>query len=136
MDVVHISVREGEIQDAGSWLYVWVPTGRPEVIYVGGTGLPPVLRAWLHLHHDDPSVARIADRYPGAATESLEVVACRLPDDLDRPTAKAELISQLHQRQLLAADYVGDPPGGSEVSERVRRCVEAVVDHVVSTFAR
>lgn len=127
METVHISVRDGEIQDAGSWLYAWLPVGRSEVVYVGGTGLPPVVRAWLHLHHDDPSVARMAHRYPEAATQPMEVIAFRLPESIDRREAKEELIRQLHKLGKLAADYVGEQPDEAIASDQLRDSVGAIV---------
>ena len=44
----------------------------------------------------DPSIARVANLYPAAATQPLDVLAFRLPDSVDRHEAKAELIRQLH----------------------------------------
>ena len=131
METVHISVRGGVIQDAGSWLYAWLPAGRSDVVYVGGTGLPPVVRAWLHLHHDDPTVARVAHRYPEAATEPMEVIAFRLPEHVDRREAKAELIRQLHSRGKLAADYVGDQPDQGTAPAGLRDTIGAIVNRLV-----
>ncbi len=135
METIHLSVRDGEIDDAGSWLYVWALTGRAAVIYVGATSLPPALRAWLHLHHSEPSVARIADRFAGALAESFEVIACTIPGDLPRREAKAELISQLDRRHMLAEGYLGDPPDQLPRSEHIRRCIHAVVAHIEASFA-
>lgn len=134
METMHLSVRDGAIHDAGSWLYVWVPTGRGDVVYVGGTSLPPAVRTWLHLNHEDPAIARVAHRYPGAATESLEVLACRLPDEVDRREAKAELIRRLHDLELLAAGYVGDPAEPGEAPDPVRLSVDAVVAHLTTVL--
>lgn len=127
----HISVRDGQIHDAGSWLYAWLTAARTEVVYVGGTGLPPVVRASLHLYHDDTSVARIAHRYPQATTEPVEVLAFRLPDDVDRHEAKAEIIRQLHALGTLSTDYVGDRPDRGKASEQVQKRVAEVVRQLV-----
>lgn len=131
MEAVIISVHDGEIQNAGSWLYAWRLVGRTEVVYVGGTGLPPDVRAWLHLHHDDPSVARIAHRYPAAATEPMEVIAFRLPESVHRSEAKAELIRQLQIHGKLAADYVGDQPDEAAPSDQLRDTVGTIVNHLI-----
>lgn len=80
MEVVRIKVRGGEIVDAGSWLYVWRHADDGRVVYVGSTDAPPALRTWLHLHGDDPAIARVRHRYGGAMGEALDVVAFRLPD--------------------------------------------------------
>jgi hypothetical protein len=133
METVRVSIRDGEVHDAGSWLYIWVPTGRAEVLYVGGTGLPPALRTWLHLHHEDPAIARVAQRYPAAATKSLEIIAFRLPETVDRPSAKAELIRQLHDQELLAPEYVGDPLSRVDVPDQVRSLVRTMVSHLKGT---
>lgn len=70
----------------------------------------PVVRSWLHLHDDDPEVARVRSRYPGVTTEDLVVVAFRLRDGTSRPRAKVELVRQLSSAGLLADSYVGEPP--------------------------
>lgn len=110
MEVVRVQVRRGEIRGAGSWVYVWRRASDGRVIYVGGTGLPPIVRTWLHLHGDDPEVARVRDRYDGAMQDALDVVAFRLPDDVARRDAKEDLIRQLADADMLAETYVGDPP--------------------------
>ena len=131
MEMVRFGIHQGVIEEAAeSWLYVWTLTETTGVVYVGGTGLPPHLRTWLHLHSDDPDVARIAHRYPEALFTSFEVIAGRLPDELDRASSKEELIRHLHAQSLLDERYVGDPPvpgGGDErVVEAVRPLVEAI----------
>lgn len=105
-----ISVRGGDLADVGSWLYVWVTTRNGQVVYVGGTGLPPAVRTWLHLHDPAPEIGRVCARYPGAATEPLDVLVLRLPDAARRPPAKAALVQRLAVADLLADDYVGDAP--------------------------
>ena len=61
-----LRVRGGELAGTGSWVYVWLRAGERDhpVVYVGGTGLPPAVRTWLHLHDSDPDVGRLAARYP------------------------------------------------------------------------
>ncbi|SDS75700.1 hypothetical protein SAMN04488570_2618 [Nocardioides scoriae] len=125
MDTIHLRVRDGQVEDAGSWLYVWVRAGG-EVVHVGGTGLAPQVRTWLHLHHDDPAVGRVAARHPGAATEALDVHACRIPDGVDRAAARAELVARLAARGRLGAAYVGEPPEPVDSPDEVRRVVDEV----------
>jgi hypothetical protein len=131
MDVVELRIRDGAIEDAGSWLYAWVPEGGAGVVYVGGTGMPPALRSWLHLHGEEAGVARLVHRRPGAGAESFDVLAFRLPDDLDRSAAKRELVRQLAARSLLAPDFVGDDPGGAEEHpDALTRSVTLIADHL------
>lgn len=109
-DVV-LNIRDGEIVNVGSWVYAWLlVSGDRPVVYVGATGLHPAVRAWLHLHHEDPEVGRVIARFPAAATDPLDMLALRLPDHLSRPDTKAALIAVLAEDQLLSDHYVGDPP--------------------------
>ena len=89
-----LRVRGGKLADTGSWVYVWVRAGTRErpVIYVGGTGLPPAVRTWLHLHDDDPDVGRLAARYSGLAHEDLDVLAFPVPEHLARQLVKDAVI--------------------------------------------
>jgi hypothetical protein len=101
-----------------------VPGGDGYVIYVGATGLPPVVRTWLHLHGEGPDTARVRGRYPRAFDADFDVVAFRLPVDVDRRDAKGALIRRLAQAGMLAETYVGDPPapggaGGGGAEEAV-----------------
>ena len=130
MQTTHLEIRDGQVQDAGSWLYVWRPYGAPGIVYVGATGLPPAVRSWLHLHHEDPSVARVGHRHPGALTEPLEVLEFRLPDALDRSAAKAELVRRLAARGDLGESYVGDAPEPGGPADDVRRAVDEVLDRL------
>lgn len=134
-DLTLLRVRGGELADTGSWVYVWVKAGTREssVIYVGGTGLPPAVRTWLHLHDDDPDVGRLAARYSGLAREDLDVLAIRVPEHLARRLIKAAVIQRLHRHGLLAEQYVGDPAGSQpapdDVVEAAERVVAAVIAH-------
>jgi len=132
-ELVALRVREGDLADPGSWLYAWVVVPQRRVIYVGGTGLPPEVRTWLHLHDPDPAVARVAARYPGVATAALDVLTVRLPAEVDRSVAKTMLVDQLAEAGLLAADYVGDPPGGA--LEPAGSAVERAVGRLVAAVA-
>jgi hypothetical protein len=107
-----LRVRAGELADPGSWVYLWLRSGerRRPVVHVGATGLPPVVRTWLHLHDADPDVGRLVARYPDLATDDLDVLVFAVPDHLSRATVKAALVRHLSGEGLLAENYVGDPP--------------------------
>jgi hypothetical protein len=82
-----LHVRNGEIVEDGSWVYLWLrPDHRQRVIYVGATGLPPAVRTWLHLHHEDPEIGRVASGYPaagGALDEDFGAVADAVLSELN-----------------------------------------------------
>ena len=99
----HFDLHNGELEEAGSWVYVWMRRGSAEpVIYVGATRLPPLVRAWLHLHHDDPHVGRVRVKRPDALQGEVTVVAFRLEASLDRGVVKNAVIA------MLAADTTAD----------------------------
>jgi hypothetical protein len=135
-DTVVIHVRDGEIADAGSWVYTWLRVGGDRrVVYVGATGLQPETRAWLHLHDPNPDVGRIAARYPMVAEERLEVFAIRLPEGISRQETKLALTAGLAEAELLSERYVGDSPidiaaTGPDVAQHVERLVSLVRRHV------
>jgi hypothetical protein len=109
--VVVLHVRDGEIADAGSWVYTWVRVdGDRRVVYVGATGLQPETRTWLHLHDPDPDIGRIATRYPAALDEPLDVLAVQLPEGVSRQEAKIALTARLAEAGFLSERYVGDSP--------------------------
>lgn len=87
-------VHAGVFDDDGSWVYVW-RTAEGEVAYVGATGMPPKVRAWLHLHHDDPNVGRIRARHPEVTHDRVEVVAFEVADGISRQHVKAALTAIL-----------------------------------------
>lgn len=110
-EAVLLQVRDGDLVGIGSWVYVWLRpgVGRP-VVYVGSTGVPPVVRTWLHLHDSDPEVGRVRARYPDAAREALDVLAFPVPPPLSRAAVKSALVERLEARGLLSDQYVGDQP--------------------------
>ncbi|TDE12985.1 hypothetical protein [Jiangella asiatica] len=111
-EAILLQVRDGELVGVGSWVYVWLRPGPDQpVIYVGSTGVPPVVRTWLHLHDADPDVGRVAARYPAAAHEPMDVLAFPVPRHLERAAVKAALVDLLDMRGLLSEFYVGDQPG-------------------------
>lgn len=141
-EVVVVTVRDGEIADMGSWVYVWCrATDDRRVVYVGATGLAPATRVWLHLHDPDPAVGRVSALFPSVKTDPLDVVALCLPPGLPRPDVKAAVIAELSQRGLLAADYVGDPPAASaagpapEIVGHAQLLIEEVAQRVADALA-
>ena len=55
-EFVVLRVRDGELTEAGNWVYAWIDqTGL--VVYVGATALDPHTRVWLHLNDADPEWA-------------------------------------------------------------------------------
>jgi hypothetical protein len=126
-ELLVLRVREGELADAGSWVYAWV--GASGVVYVGATGLAPATRTWLHLHDEDPNVGRLRARYPDSAHEELDVIALRLPEGLDRQEVKHAVVTRLGERGLLSARHVCDPPAAVSASIEADRLVDAVAAH-------
>lgn len=118
----------------GSWLYVWMTATDRRVICVGGTGLPPEVRAWLHLKDPHPDIGRIAARYPAVATTDIDVLARRLAEKTSRPKAKAMLIRRLSKAGLLAVDYVGDHPVTDDL-QPPDPALEALLDDFVAHVA-
>lgn len=99
-----VRVREGQIADTESWLYAWFNARTCRVVYVGGTGMSPQLRVWLHLNDSNPGLGRIKARYQRFNTEPLDVLAFPLPVEVPRPAAKAALIAKLSVSGLLGDD--------------------------------
>jgi hypothetical protein len=95
---VILSVHDGELAASESWVYVWLRPGTREVLYVGSTGLPPVARTWLHLHHEDPDVGRVRAQHPGALSGEVAVYAWGIRADLDRHEVRDALRGLLGHR--------------------------------------
>ena len=55
-----------------------------------------MVRAWLHLHHDDPDLGRVRARYASALSGRLSVHAFRLHQSLDRQEVKNAVVALLH----------------------------------------
>lgn len=134
-DAILLQVRDGELVGVGSWVYVWLRPGRKRpVVYVGSTGVPPVVRTWLHLHDADPDVGRVVARYPDAAREPLDVLAFPLGERVSRGAVKSAVVERLEADGLLAEKYVGDHadlltrPGS--VGPAVERIFQQIIEHV------
>ncbi len=126
--MLRLQVRNGELESDGQWVYAWI--GPAGVVYVGATALHPATRTWLHLHHDDPQIGRMAARYPELANEDLDVVAVELADDVDRQQVRHSAVSLLGERGLLAPDHVCDPPLDAARTGETERFVDTVAGHV------
>ncbi|SRR5688572_8833391 len=139
-EAVLLQVRDGALAGVGAWVYAWLRVGatRP-VVYVGSTGVPPVVRTWLHLNDTDPDIGRVIARYPDAAHEPLDVLAFPVPDTLSRPAVKSALVDQLEARALLSERYVGDQPalltGNGQAAQAATDMVEQIVAHLRTASA-
>lgn len=132
MHSLTIEVRDGVLDLRESWVYVWRSRTRPgePVVYVGSTGMPPALRTWLHLNHEDPDVGRVGHGYAGAAEDALTVQAFRLEDDVDRQVVKQALIDALDRAGRLGSAYIGPQAGGATPPEREAAVVEQILDQL------
>ncbi|MFF3441953.1 hypothetical protein [Streptosporangium sp. NPDC002721] len=90
---------------------------------LSGTGPPPEVRTWLHLHDPDPGVGRLRARCPGIEAASPRVTAFRLPRSLSRREVKGAVIAHLAAAGLPSGRYMGDrprmEPGGEDLSSRL-----------------
>jgi hypothetical protein len=119
-----LRVREGELESAGQWVYAWL--AHDGVVYVGATALHPETRTWLHLHDDDPDVARMRARFPSHADEDLEVLAVELPEGVDRQRIRHGAATLLGERGLLSPRHVCDPPLGADPAAETDAFVNAI----------
>jgi hypothetical protein len=126
--MLRLQVRNGELESDGQWVYAWI--GRVGVVYVGATALHPATRTWLHLHHDDPEIGRMAARYPELAHQELDVVALELAKDVDRQQVRHSAVRLLAGRGLLAPDHVCDPPLEAAATDDTERFVDTIAEHV------
>ena len=130
--VVVLRLVDGRLP-AESWVYA-VVAGSGSVLHVGSTFLPPVVRTWLHLEHEDPQVARLRG-LDAALLQDAVVVALPVPEGVDR-----QRVRDLARSRLLAPDDVApgpapagppatpppDPRPAVDLSERLRAAVEAL----------
>ena len=106
-EFVVLRVRDAELADAGSWVYAWIDEAAL-VVYVGATGLDPQTRVWLHLHHDDPEIGRMAARFSRWPTSELDVLAMSVPEKVSRADVRDVLGARLAEEGLLADDAMTD----------------------------
>jgi len=90
-----VAVRNGHVQPSGSWLYSWMDVRGGAIVYVGGTGFDPELRAYLHVSSEDPQLGRVRATVPHYDERDFDVLAFELPDGIDRSAAKEALIANL-----------------------------------------
>ena len=106
-EFVVLPVREGELADAGNWVYAWVDQAGL-VVYVGATGLHPHTRVWLHLHDPGPEIGRVAARFGRLAESELDIHAMSVPDEVSRADVRDALGVRLADEGLLADDAITD----------------------------
>jgi hypothetical protein len=106
------------------------PAEKRRVIYVGGTGLAPATRVWLHLHHDNPEIGRIKSAYPAAGGDlgdALDVHALRMPDGVTRRAVRDAVIGRLAEAGVLSPHYCGFPPVEADETPEVATLAGMVI---------
>jgi hypothetical protein len=124
---MRLRVRGGELEPE-PWVYAWVADDG--VVYVGATALHPATRTWLHLHDDDPNIARMRARFPSLAEEDLDVVAVPLDVATDRQQARHGAVHLLVGRGLLSDRHVCDDPPEVEPTVESEGLVTAVAERL------
>lgn len=122
-----LRVRDGKLEGE-PWIYAWVGAGG--VVYVGATTLHPATRTWLHLHDDDPDIGRMRARYPALTDEELDVLALRLPPDVDGQQVRHGAVAQLAERGLLSDRHVCDQPLPAEPTAEADELVASVEERL------
>jgi hypothetical protein len=122
-----LRVRAGELEGE-PWVYAWV--AEHGVVYVGATVLHPATRTWLHLHDEDPNIGRMRERYSEVAAEELDVLALRLPDDVDRQHVRHGAVALFAERGLLSDAHVCDPPLPAPPTPQAEELVAAVEERL------
>lgn len=102
-----VRVESGLVRPLGSWIYVWVDVDERSIVYVGGTGFDPELRAHIHLTSDDPDHGRVRATVPRYDERRFDVLAFPLPEAMERSEAKAALLTALRTRGLFDSDAEG-----------------------------
>ena len=123
-----LRVKEGDLESGGQWVYAWL--AHDGVVYVGATALHPETRTWLHLHHDDPDIARMHARFPALADEELEVLAVKLAEDVDRQRVRHGAVALLDECGLLSPRQVCDPPLDVEPHADTDSFVAVIEEHL------
>ena len=118
-----LRVRAGELEGE-PWVYAWL--AEHGVIYVGATALHPATRTWLHLHDEDPNIGRMRERYSEVAAEELDVLALRLPDEVDRQHVRHGAVALFAERGLLSDRHVCDPALPAPPTPQAEELVAAV----------
>lgn len=126
-----IAVRHGQVSPAGSWLYAWIDIATGEVAYVGATGFDPDLRIHLHLHSEDPSIARVRTLATNALERDFDVLVFPLPESAARPAHKQALRSALAAAGLLPQSESSD-----ELDEPLLEIQAPLIVTMVSAVSR
>jgi hypothetical protein len=122
-----LRVRSGELESE-PWVYAWL--AEHGVVYVGATALHPATRTWLHLHNEDPDVGRMRERYSELAEEEIDVLALRLPAEVDRQQVRHGAVALLAERGLLSDRHVCDPPLLAEPTEQADELAAAIEERL------
>lgn len=122
-----LRVRSGELESE-PWVYAWL--AEHGVVYVGATALHPATRTWLHLHDHDPNVGRMRARYPELTGEALDVLALRLPSEVDRQQVRHGAVALLAGRGLLSDRHVCDPPLPAEPTAQADELAAAIEERL------
>lgn len=101
-------VEAGDVQPAGSWVYVWFDLMSGEVAYIGATAFEPEYRAHVHMTHPDPQLGRVKNEVTDADRRSFVVRAFAVPSGLDRTEVKSEL-----QARLVSGEDMSDSAPGA-----------------------
>lgn len=118
-----ISVRRGQVQPSGSWLYVWVDASTAVISYVGATGFDPELRAYVHVTSDDPALGRVRAGVADYDQRDFDVLAFELPDSVDRAAARKLLAEALIPSPDVSA-AVAEAPGLHEILAPIIAAIE------------
>lgn len=136
---VELRLPGGRLADE-SWAYV-VLSGTGRVLHVGATGLPPMVRLWLHLNDPDPAVGRLRVEVDADDLLDAVVVAVEVPAGVDRRAVR-DLVRRwsVDDEGSAAADPTAGPvvpgaPGGAAV-DPVGRCAAELVSRVESSRTR
>ena len=103
------------------------------MIYVGATGLPPAVRAWLHLHDPDPGVGRVRaalTRLGSQLPASVEVIAFAVPTGVERSQVRDALASAVCTLGYRSEHYIGDEPKAVPAVTKVDTLVETIMRNV------
>ncbi len=123
-----VRVEGGSVRPLGSWVYVWVDVDERAIVYVGGTGFDPELRAHLHVTSEDPDHGRVRATVPHHDERRFDVLAFPVPDHVERAKAKEALLAALSVRGLFVSDV-----GGTDLPNLTAPMVSAIEQRLRST---
>jgi len=101
-------------------VYAWTVDNDPAVVvHVGATGLPPVVRSWLHVHDDNPDIGRIRAQHPELLCGDVTIRAFQIRSDLDRRAVKNFVVAELTEPTTSPNDATAE-----------RRCAQTIAAHI------